>query len=81
MSDQTPEEIATELRDCIAELNAKIRAAAEMHLLVVLEKREVKVIDAGEVPSLNLIGVYQKIEPTPRPTPTLPQKRGHRTTS
>jgi hypothetical protein len=75
--EQTLEELAAQIRDEVEQLNARLRdAAGQRHLYVKLEVNYTKLIDSKEtVATVQVSGYYQRVEPTPRPVPPLPQKR------
>jgi hypothetical protein len=78
MSDpKTPEQVATELRDQVDQLNALLREAGAMKLTVEVESRQME-IDSLTFTTVTIKGVYLKVEPSPRPLPPLPQKHGHK---
>jgi hypothetical protein len=77
MSDpKTPEQVATELRDSVDQLNALLKEAGVMKLTVEVESRQME-IDSLTFTTLTIKGVYLKVEPEPRPVPPLPTK-GHK---
>jgi non-ribosomal peptide synthetase component F len=80
MDERSPEEIATAVRDAVDALNVLLREAAGRGLNVELEAHRVDVIDVRQKAArLLLHGIFQRVEPTPRPSqsPPPPKKRGH----
>jgi hypothetical protein len=77
---RTPEQIATEIRDAIDELNSLLTRAGLADLKVEIEVKCLGIPDeiTRMQTFLSLRGVYLLVSPTPRPAPPSPgRKRGH----
>lgn len=76
--ERTPEQIATDIRDTVTALNRLLKEAAGRSLKVDLEAHRVHHMDVKEEgATIVVLGVYQRIEPTPLPVEPPPRKRGH----
>ena len=73
---RSPEQIATDIRDAVDELNRLLREAAEHGCRVEVEVTKVPLLDhvALDATNVRLAGVFKRVEPEPRPAEVPPAR-------